>query len=151
MEQARKNLKTTSIIVLALAGLSLINLLFGIFFGDLNTELNNATIPDGAPDNVILITKIFVLVVSILILLPQLYVGLKGLKMAKKPDSSRGHIVWGIILVVFTACGLLSPFVALIQGNGDAFGNVSELLSIAVDVFVLFEFVKYARAVRKAV
>ena len=151
MEQARKNLKTSSIIVLALAGLSLLNLIFGIFFGDLNTELNDATIPDGAPDNVILITKIFVLVVSVLILLPQLYVGLKGLKIAKKPDSSRGHIVWGIILVVFTACGLLAPFGALIQGNGNAFGNVSELLSIAVDVVVLFEFVKYAIAVRKAV
>ena len=132
MEQARKNLKTSSIIVLALAGLSLLNLIFGIFFGDLSTELNNATIPDGAPDNVILITKIFVLVVSILILLPQLYVGLKGLKMAKKPDSSRGHIVWGIILVVFTACGLLSPFVALIQGSGDAFGNIAELLNCLV-------------------
>ena len=151
MEQARKNLKTSSIIVLALAGLSLLNLIFGIFFGDLNTELNNATIPDGAPGNVILITKIFVLVVSILILLPQLYVGLKGLKMAKKPDSSRGHIVWGIILLVFTACGLLSPLSAFLQGDSDAFANVAEFMSIAVDVFVLFEFVKYARAVRKAV
>ena len=151
MEQARKNLKTTSIIVLALAGLSLLNLIFGIFFGDLNTELNNATIPDGSPDNVILITKIFVLVVSFLMLLPQLYIGLKGLKMAKKPDSSRGHIIWGIILLVFTACGLLSPLSAFLQGDSDAFANVAEFMSIAVDVFVLFEFVKYARAVRKAV
>ena len=151
MEQARKNLKTSSIIVLALAGLSLLNLIFGIFFGDLNTELNNATIPDGSPDNVILIAKIFVLVVSILMLLPQLYIGLKGLKMAKKPDASRGHIVWGIILVVFTAMGLLSPLAAFLQGDGDAFANVAEFMSIAVDVFVLFEFVKYARAVRKAV
>ena len=151
MEQARKNLKTSSIIVLALAGLSLLNLIFGIFFGDLNTELNNATIPDGSPDNVILIAKIFVLVVSILMLLPQLYVGLKGLKMAKKPDSSRGHIGWGIILVVFTAMGLLSPLSAFLQGDGDAFANVAEFMSIAVDVVVLFEFVKYAIAVRKAV
>ena len=151
MEQARKNLKTSSIIVLALAGLSLLNLIFGIFFGDLNTELNNATIPDGSPDNVILITKIFVLVVSFLMLLPQLYVGLKGLKMAKKPDSSRGHIIWGIILLVFTACGLLSPLSAFLQGDSDAFANVAEFMSIAVDVFVLFEFVKYARAVRKSV
>lgn len=151
MEQARKNLKTASIIVLALAGLSLLNLIFGIFFGDLNTELNNATIPDGSPDNVILIAKIFVLVVSILMLLPQLYIGLKGLKMAKKPDSSRGHIIWGIILLVFTACGLLSPLSAFLQGDSDAFANVAEFMSIAVDVFVLFEFVKYARAVRKAV
>ena len=151
MEQARKKLKTTSVIVLALAGLSLLNLIFGIFFGDLNTELNNATIPDGSPDNVILIAKIFVLVVSFLMLLPQLYVGLKGLKMAKKPDSSRGHIIWGIILLVFTACGLLSPLSAFLQGDSDAFANVAEFMSIAVDVFVLFEFVKYARAVRKAV
>ena len=151
MEQARKNLKTSSLIVLALAGLSLLNILYGLFFGEFNEELNNAALPEGSPDNILVITKVFVLVVSFLMLLPQLYVGLKGLKMAKKPDSSRGHIIWGIILLVFTACGLLSPLSAFLQGDSDAFANVAEFMSIAVDVFVLFEFVKYAIAVRKAV
>ena len=78
-------------------------------------------------------------------------VGIKGLKIAKKPDHSRAHIILGIILVVVTAAGLISPLFALIQGNGRAFGNIAELCSIAVDVFVLFEYVKYAVAVRNGI
>ena len=147
MEQTRKNLKTTSIIVLALAGLTLLNLLFELFFG----EIKNAEIPAGSPDNILLITQIFILVLSLLMLLPQVYIGIKGLKMAKNPDSSKGHIVWGIILLVFSVLGLLSPLLALVQGDGEAFGNVSEILSMAVDIMILFEYVKYAKAVRNGI
>lgn len=151
MKQARKNLKTSSIIVLIFAGLSLINIIFELFFGELNGALNSVALPDGSPDNVVLIAQIFILAISFLLLLPQLYIGFKGLKMAKNPDNSRGHIVWGIILFVFTALGLVSPFMALVRGNGEAFANISELLSIAVDVIVLFEYVKYAKAVRRGI
>lgn len=148
MEQTRKYLKTSSIVVLVLAGLSLLNILFELFFGTLNAEMINAAIPEGAPNNILQIARIFILVVSILLLLPQAYIGIKGLIISKRPDDSKGHIIWGIILMIFTALGLLTPFLAFIQGNGDAFGNVSELCSIAVDVFVLFEYVRYAIAVR---
>ena len=147
MEQSRKNLKNSSIIVLALAGLSVLNILFELFLG----ELNNATFPEGAQGNVVLIAQIFILVVSVLMLLPHAYIGIKGLKIAKKPNSSIGHIVWGIILVVFTAAGLISPLVSFLQGNGEAFGNISEFLSIAVDVAVLVGYVKFAMNVRKGI
>ena len=96
-----------------------------------------------------MIAKIFVLAVSVLILLPQVYIGLKGLKMAKEPDSSIGHIVWGVIVTAFTAMGLISAFVAFVQGNGVAFANVAQFLSIAVDVAILVGYVKLAIAVRK--
>lgn len=151
MAQAKKNLKTYSIIVLALGALTLINLLFELFFGELNGELNNATIPDGAPANVAMIARIFILVISLLFLLPQFYIGIKGLKIVKKPDSSRAHIVWGVILTVFTALTWISSFLAFFQGDGDAFGKVAEFFSIAVDVYVLFEYVRYAKAVRDAI
>ena len=148
MEQSRKNLKTYSIVVLALAGLSLLNILFELFFGELNEALSNAATPDAASGNIVLIAQIFILVVSVLMLLPQAYIGIKGLKMAKDPDSSKGHIVWGIILIVLGFVGLISPLTALIQGNGDALGNTSELLSTVVDITVLIEYVSAARAVR---
>ena len=151
MEQARKNLKSSSIIVLALAGLSLLNMLFEIFFGELNQELSGATIPEGSPNNIVLIAKIVVLVISVLMLLPQVYIGIKGLKMAKKPDASSAHIVWGIILIVFTVLALVTPFVAFVKGEGEAFGNASEFLSIAVDAVILYEYVKYARIVRNGI
>ena len=149
--ESRRNLKVSSIIVLALAALSLINTLFELFFGELNKELNGAVLPEGSPDNIVLIAEIFILVISVLMLLPHLYIGLKGLKMAKEPDSSSAHIVWGIILIVFTAFSLLTPMLSFLQGNGEAFADASEFLSIAVDVFVLVEYVKYAKDVRNGV
>lgn len=151
MEKSRRNLKIYSIIVLALAGLSLLNIIFELFFGELNRELNNATIPEGAPVNTVLIAQIFVLVVSLLLILPQIYIGIKGIRIAKKPDSSSGHIVWGIILLVFTVIDLFAPFLALIAGDGDAFGNIAEICSIVADVIILFEYVRCARAVKKGI
>ncbi len=142
-----RNLKNYSVIALGLAFLSLINIIFELFFGELNKELINASIPEGSPENIVLITKVFVLVVSLFIILPQIYIGFKGIKIAKNPNRSIGHIIWGIILVIFTAGALITPFLALIKGE-DALANGSELLSIGVDVFVLVEYVKYAIAVR---
>ena len=148
MEQSRKNLRNSSFIVLALAVLSLLNILFELFFGELSEELNNATIPDGAPENVVFIARIFIVAVSILMLLPQAYIGIKGIKLAKNPDSSRAHIVWGVILIVFTASGLIAPLLSFLQGNGEAFADASEFMSIAVDVAVLVGYVKFAIDVR---
>ena len=151
MEQLKKNLKTSSKIVLALAILSLINILFELFFGELSEALRAAALPEGAPDNIRLVTQILVLVISVVLLLPQFYIGVKGLKIAKNPDGSRAHITWGYVLIAFTLLELLTPLLALIGGSGDAFGESAEFLSVAVDVFVLYEYVKFAKAVREAV
>lgn len=145
MEQARKHLKFASIAILALAGLTLINVVSEILFG----ELNSAEIPAGSPDNILLITKIILTVVSLICLFPQVYIGIKGLKVAKRPDSSKGHIVWGIILLVIAIIGLISPAIAIIKQDA-VFENASELLSIAIEVAFLYDYVKYARAVAKA-
>ncbi len=144
MSQSRKHLKITSILVLILAGLSLLNIVVELCLGD----LNNATIPDGSPENILLITKILLFSVSFLLLLPQFYVGVKGLHVAKKPDASKGHIVWAIILLVLAVLGMLSTCVSIFT-QGNVRENVSSLLSTVVDVMVLLDFVKYAKAVAK--
>ena len=98
MEQSRKNLKLSSIIVLILSVFYAIQLVCELMFG----EINNATIPEGAPDNILLITKIVLASIAGLLLIPNIYIGVKGLKVAKNPDSSKAHIVWAIILLVFS-------------------------------------------------
>ena len=146
MEQTRKNLKLSSIVVLVLAGVSILQIVCELLFG----ELNNATIPEGAPENILLITKIFLFSFALLLTLPSIYIGIKGLRIAKKPNSSKGHIVWGIILLVLASLSLISPVVTFIN-NGFKYDNISEFLSIAVEVTVFFEYVKYAIAVRKTI
>ena len=54
MEQSRKYLKLSSIAVLALALFSMLQLVSELLFGD----MNQAVIPEGAPDNILLITRI---------------------------------------------------------------------------------------------
>ena len=81
-------------------------------------------------------------------LLPQIYIGLKGIKIAKTPDSSKAHVVWGIILLVLTVLGLIPLIVEIVQ-SGDVLANVVSCLSIALDSIVLGGYVKYASIVAK--
>lgn len=145
MNNTRKHLKFSSLAILALAGFSLVNIVSELLFG----ELNSAEIPAGSPDNVLLITKIILMTLSFLCLLPQVYIGIKGLKVAKNPDSSKGHIVLGTILLVFAIIGLVSPLVAVIKQDS-VFENASALLSILIEAAFLYDYVKYARAVAEA-
>ena len=89
------------------------------------------------------------MVVSLVCLLPQVYIGIKGLKIAKNPDSSKGHIVWGIILLAFAIIGMVSPLVAVIKQD-EVFENASALLSILIEVAFFYDYVKCARVVAKA-
>ena len=146
MEQTRKYLKLSSIAVLALAGFSMLQVVSELLFG----EFANAAIPEGAPDNILLITRIIIFSFALLLTLPSIYIGIKGLRIAKRPNSSKGHIVWAIILLVFAALSLISPVVDFVN-DGFNRGNISEFLSIAVEVSVFFEYIKYAIAVRKAI
>lgn len=146
MEQTRKYLKLSSIAVLALAGFSMLQVVSELFFG----ELSNAIIPEGAPDNILLITRIVLFSFALLLMLPGIYIGIKGLRMAKKPNSSKGHIAWGIILLVLTSLSIISPVVDIIN-NGFKHDYISEFLRIAVEVTVFFEYIKYAIALRKAI
>jgi hypothetical protein len=146
MEQTRKNLKLLSIVVLVLTGVSMLQIVCELFFG----ELSNAIIPEGAPDNILLITRVFLFSFALLLTLPNIYIGIKGLRIAKKPNSSKGHIVWGIILLVLASLSLISPVVDIIN-NGFKYDYISEFLRIAVEVTVFFEYIKYAIALRKAI
>ena len=143
MEQSRKRLKITSLIVLLFAALTLLNIVSELLLGD----INDVAIPDGAPSNILLVTKIFATVVSVLLLVPQVYIGLKGLKEAKQPDKSKVHIVWGIILFALAIIGLISPAVAVIKQEA-VFANVSQMLSVLVEVLVFFDYIKAAIDVR---
>ena len=144
MIQNRKQLKTSSIVVLIFAALTLIKIIADVWYMDFSI----VEIPEGLPDNTIMIVKIIFAAISFVCLLPQVYIGCKGLKMAKAPDSSRAHIVWGTILLVFAVIGLFSPAFAIIKQE-EVSENVSTLFSVLLEVIVFYEYVKYARLVQK--
>ena len=144
MEQARKNLKNMSIVVLLLAAATLVQIVTELMLG----ELNSVEIPAGSPDNILLITKVFIMVITLLMLIPSVYVGIKGLRVAKNPNKSKGHIVWAVIILVFSASGIIEPATAILE-QGSVKENVSSIANILIDVVVYVEYVIYARQVRE--
>lgn len=139
MEQTRKNFKITSIIILALAGATLLNLVAGLAFGDFSTE--------GVSSDELLVTKIFILVVSFIMLLPQIHIGIKGLLIAKKSVKSKGHIIWAIILFAFSVLNLIDSGIGMITKEG--MGTATGILSIVVEAFAYFEYIKLGREILK--
>ena len=144
MEQMRKNLKIESFVVLLFAALNFFYLLSQIIFED----FNNGELPAGTDENTVLITKIVIMVVSFVMLLPQIYVGVKGLKIAKNPDSSKAHIIWAIILLVMTILSAISPISNIIKQESVS-DNVSRVLGLLVEVMIFFDYIRYARAIAK--
>ena len=142
MEQSRKKLKTYSIIVLIFTVATIFNLLSVLI------ELNNATIPEDAPSNILLITRIILIAVSSILLLPQIYIGVKGLKIAKKPNSSKAHIVVATILFVFSILGVLSPITSLFQKQA-VVENIRAIIYLVVEMSVYFDYIKWAKNVAK--
>lgn len=140
MEQERKQLKTSSWIVLLFAGLTLVQIIAELLFGEMNSM--------GAPDNILLITKMVLLGFSVLFLLPKAYVGFKGLRIAKKPNASKGHIIWAGIIFVLSVLSLLDPAIAILKREGVA-GNASAFFSILVEVVIYYDYIKHARAIAK--
>ena len=139
MEQAKKSLKITSILVLALAGVSLLEVVTELLFGELNSA-------EGYDAGIVMATKIILLVVSLVTMIPQIYIGVKGLRIAKKPDASKAHIIWAMILFVISALSLISPVITMVKQG--SFSDFSSLLSLLVDVMIYFEYVMYARQVK---
>lgn len=145
MEKARKNLRITSIVVLIFAGLSLINIVAQLIWGD----FSNAPIPEGSSDSVLFIAKIVLFGISLLLLIPDVYIGVKGLKVAKKPGSSKGHIVWAIILFVLSIIALISPIVSLFSAESIR-ESISAILSGLVQILIYFEYIKDAKTLVKS-
>jgi uncharacterized membrane protein len=145
MEKNKKNLKILSILLLALAVYSLIRIVLSVFSIDLNPE----DLTDGASATHLLIGQIFVCVVSVILLIPQIFVGIKGIKVSNNPDSSKAHIVWAVILTVLSVIGILSPASELIKGVA-VLDNLLAVADMALDAIIYIEYINYAKKLVKA-
>jgi uncharacterized membrane protein YhaH (DUF805 family) len=96
------------------------------------------------------VVMIVTFVFSLILLLPQLYVGVKGMKMAKEPTSSKGHIVWAVILLIFAVFGMISTASSM-AGNTSIVDNIIALVDHALDVIVYCMYIKYANRVLKGI
>ena len=144
MDKTRRRLLAFSIFILGFAAYTLVSLGLELFLG---SGFDNLTVPEGAPENIIDITKTFIIVVTLLLVLPQIYVGIKGVRVARNPDSSGGHIFWAVVLFIFALVSIVSALINLVS-NGGAGDGFSMMIDGAIEAIFYLEFIIYARRVK---
>lgn len=145
MSNSRNHLKEASFLVLLFTAFSFIRMIIQVFVG---FEADPTQV--GVSHEIIVVTMIVMFVVGLILLLPQLYVGVKGMKIAKNPISSKGHIVWAVILLVFSAFGIISTVTSIAE-QINVVDNVITLVDHALDVIVYCMYIKYANRVLKGI
>ena len=142
MEQNKKELKWLSIVILALVALSLIRAIVNVCINGLPVAKD---VPAGMTKELVQIVTIIAFVASLLLLLPQIYLGVKGLKIANGAESGKAHLVWAIVLIVLSAIAAINGISNLTKVfNLD---SVMNLLGPAVDVLLFVCYYVYARKI----
>lgn len=146
MKNSRKQLKAYSFLVLLFAAFSLTRLIVELIVIGFDKE--TATL--GVSPELMLVATIILFVISLIFLLPQVYVGVRGLKIAKAPKATKGHIVWAVILLAFSVFAIFTP-ISDIMANVNVVDNIVTLIDHALDIIVYCMYIKYANRVLKSI
>ena len=146
MKNSRKQLKAYSFLVLLFAAFSLTRLIVELIVIGFDKE----TAAWGVSPELMLIATIILFVISLIFLLPQVYVGVRGLKIAKAPKATKGHIVWAVILLAFSVFAIFTP-ISDIMANVNVVDNIITLIDHALDIIVYCMYIKYANRVLKSI
>lgn len=135
MTKERKILKEYSVVILIFAALSLVRLIVDACVNGFSTE----TIPvEGVTEELVKIAVIIAFVLALLLLIPNVYVGFKGLKEAKNPTGAREHIVWALVLSIIYLIATISSVVEITKGFD--IDKLIEILDVAVDTALFFAY-----------
>lgn len=134
MEKERKELKAFSILILAFVAIELIRAV---------VELCVNGIPQipNIPADIQQIFETFMIVVFVIVLLfyiPEVYMGIKGIKVANNPTvRGRGHIVWAVIFIIFSIIGTISSVYELTQvfNLDNAINVIDPVVNLLVYIF----------------
>lgn len=145
----RKKLHDYSLALIFLAVLDLF-----VYFANLATGVINGTINDALKTiepNMVDAVKIVLLVVAVLmaiLTLSEAFIGFKGLKVAREPNSDKGYITASKVLLVLCVIAFASQIVSLFGGNTDIVSEVFNIISVALDIVIFAIFIKVANSVR---
>jgi type IV secretory pathway VirB2 component (pilin) len=141
MNNSKRNLKIVSIIILAMA---LVSLVWGIY-GLVTLDTSAVEVPEGMTKEVVHVITMITGAFALLLILPRIYIGVVGLQGGK--DGSRAHIIVAIIFGVLSLVGLIS---AITSFNGAALGKSLVGLIEAIIVTAVYAlYIKFARDVAK--
>lgn len=140
MEKTRKQLKEISVVILILAAFSLIRSVIDVIL----TDFSQASRLEGVTPGLILATQIFLIVFAFVLMIPEIYVGVKGIKIANASSSSKAPIVWAVILAIFSGVGVISSVSSLIH-QGDLVGDLLALANTVIDVLLYITYINHVK------
>lgn len=139
MNQAQKRLKFISECILILLAVSFVKSILEIFLTDV--------IIDDVSESLIITSKIIIcLLFTVIIFIPQLYIGVRGLKIAKNPNSSKSHIVWAVIFAGFAILLIISAIVGMVN-TGDIARNIFGIVNGGIDLAMYSCYIVFAKQV----
>ena len=102
-------------------------------------------IPTGMTKEMAEAVIVVTFILTFVVFIPQIYVGIKGIKIANGAESGKAHMIWAIILAIF-ACISVITAISNISKGVDA-DRVFDIIYPAVDLFIFVCYFIYARKV----
>ena len=122
MEKTRKQLKEYSIVILVFVAITLVR---AIVSACVNGIPLPSEIPQGMTVEMARIVSIIAFALSFVFLIPQVYVGIKGMKIADGATCNKAPRVWALVLAILACIGTISSVIDLFK----AF-DVDQLLTV---------------------
>ena len=94
---------------------------------------------------------VIVCVIMSLFVVADVLLGLKAIKVSKKPTASRGYIIVAFIFCILGAIAVISNAISVFSGNGSIFDSSLNMGTTALSVCIYAWFISSASAVRKDV
>lgn len=143
----RKKLHDYGLIMILFGVLDLVTFISDIIpaftSGDFKQKLSEA----GALG--IVVTSVTIALTA-LIVLADVFLGIKALKVSKKPTADKGYIIVTMVFLVLSALSVIACVVAFFDAT-DIFGKILDLLLAVATSAIYFLFVQAANAVRNDV
>ena len=130
MEKNRKDLKVVSIAILALLGLTLVRTIVNACI----QGIPQIQATEGLSQEAIKIASIIAFVLTFVLLLPQVYVGVKGIKIANGGEFGKAPFIWVIILGVLAVVATISALSNMFKAFN--FDTVLVAVDCALDVAI---------------
>ena len=140
----KKDLKVVSIVILALVGLSLIRMIVGACIDG----IPQIQATEGLSKDIIKIASTIAFALAFVLLLPQVYIGVKGIKIANGGAFGKAPFVWTIILAILAAVATVSAIVDMFKVFN--FDTILLAVGCALDVALYACYYVCIRSIAKA-
>lgn len=148
MEKTKRDLWITSVVILVLTLIVVVNAIIGA--ASTGFTFNAAPV-DGLSKEIVQIILIITWAIGLIVLIPQIYVGYTGMKIAKDQADPRkkGHLIWAIILAIFSLISVITS-ISNIANSKNLASDIINLVDAILSVLLFGGYVFFVRKLSRA-